>query len=78
MTSVRPTPKFDDDKTYPVVRGSRVVEVLGSVLNCKERSQTKTITMDEWYTIQERFEYMESMIAKLTKRIHTLEEQLLG
>lgn len=78
MTSVRPAPKYDDNKTYPAVRGGRVVEVLGSVLNCRENQQTKHLTVDEWYTVQERLEYMESMISKLTKRVNTLEQHTLG
>jgi hypothetical protein len=78
MTSVRPAPKYDDDKTYPKFLGGRLIEVSGEVLNCKDLGRTKNITMDEWYSILERFEAMEATITKMTKRIHTLEQHTLG
>ena len=78
MTSVRPAPKYDDDKTYPKFLGGKLIEVSGKVLNCKELGQTKVLTMDQWYSLLERLERMEATITMMTKRIHTLEQHTLG
>lgn len=78
MTSIRPEPKYEDDKTYPRFLGGRLIEVSGHVLNCKELARTKVISMDEWYNLIEQINLNQAIIAKMTKRIETLEQHILG
>jgi hypothetical protein len=52
-------PEYDDDKTYPRFLGGKLIEVSGKVLNCKDLGQTKNISVDQWYSMLERFDAME-------------------
>lgn len=78
MTTIRPEPKYEDDKTYPRFLGGKLIEVSGKVINCKDLARTKVISMEEWYNLIEKMAEYQDTIHKLTKRIDTLEQHTLG